>query len=112
MKTVSVVWISRHPLNVQNIEILREAFGDEIAISQFSKTLTEDELPSIVEYFGRDAKYVVVLPPNLIQKLLDLGVEVYRFIVERRLNPDGTVVIVPVGLERVKEIRYITERVV
>jgi len=107
-----VIWISRHPLNMKNIEILRKAFGEDITIKQLTKTLREEEVPDIVKYNGKEAKYVVVLPPNLIQAFLNEGVEVYRFVVERNLAEDGSVRIEPVGLERVKEIRYITERVV
>ena len=107
-----VIWISRHPLSLENIEILRKAFGDDIRIKQITKTLTEENVENIVEYNGTEAKYVVVLPPNLLQAFLDTGAEVYRFVVERELKEDGSVHIRPVGLERVKEIKYVTERVV
>ena len=109
---VRVIWISRHPLNLQNIEILKKAFGENITISQITKTLTPEDVASIIEHNGKNAKYVVVLPPNLIQKFLEQGAEVYRFIVERKLHDDGTVHIEPIGLERILEIKYTTERVV
>lgn len=107
-----VIWVSRHPLSMENIEILRKAFGDDIRIRQVTKTLTEEEVKGLVEYNGKDAKYVVVLPPNLLQALIDTGAEVYRFVVERKLKKDGSTDITPVGLERVLKIEYVTERVV
>lgn len=107
-----VIWISRHPLSLENIDILRRAFGDDIRIKQITKTLTPQDIVEIVDYNGKDAKYVVVLPPNLLQAFLDTGAEVYRFVVERELKEDGTVYIHPIGLERIKEIKYVTERVV
>jgi len=107
-----IIWISRHPLSMENIEILRKAFGDDIRIRQVMKTLTEEEIAELVDYNGTKTKYVVVLPPQLIQALLKNGAEVYRFIVERQMDETGHVTIKPVGLEQVKEIKYVTERVV
>ena len=110
--TTKIVWVSRHPLTMPNIQILRKAFGDDITIFQIAKTMTEDNIPEIVNMIGTDAKYVVVLPPNLIQAFIDAGAEVYRFVVERKTLPDGRVDLTPIGLEKVIRIVYETERVV
>ena len=106
-----IVWISRHPLTAENEDILRRAFGN-YTVSQISETVDEEKLRQIVAEHGREAKYVVVLPPQLIAALLREGAEVYRFLVEREVLPDGGVRITPVGLERVLRIEVVTERVV
>ena len=106
-----IVWVSRHNLTAENEDILRRAFG-EFTVSQVSETVDEQKLRQLVAEHGKDAKYVVVLPPNLISALLREGAEVYRFVVKREVLPDGGVRITPVGLEKVLRVVVETERVV
>jgi hypothetical protein len=98
-----VIWISRHRLLVENHLILRNAFG-EYCVVEVNERMDANRLKEIVEELGRDRVYVVVLPTHLIKVLLDLGVEVYRFItkdVEGRNLPVGLERIVDLEIERV-----------
>jgi len=110
---VKVVWVSRRPLTPEHIEILKKAFGKDIAIRQVDRALTVEGVLEMVEKHGEDAKYVTVLPPHLMKALVDTGVEVYKFTVEREYIPEvGKFIAIPTGLERVLEVKYITEKVV
>jgi len=108
-----ILWVSRHALTPKNMDILRKAFGENIMVKQIDKTLTPEDARVLVQKYGTDTKYVVVLPPHLIQELLDAGAEVYRFTVEREYNPEEEkYVVTPKGLEQILEIKYVTRRVV
>jgi len=88
---------------VENHLILRNAFG-EYCVVEVNERMDANRLKEIVEELGRDRVYVVVLPTHLIKVLLDLGVEVYRFItkdVEGRNLPVGLERIVDLEIERV-----------
>ena len=111
--SVRILWVSRHALTPENMDILREAFGDDIMIKQIDRTLTPEDIRALIKKYGTDTKYVVVLPPHLIQELLNAGAEVYRFRVEREYDPEtDQYVIRPVGLEQILEIKYVTRKVV
>jgi len=109
---VKIVWVSRHDLNEKNYEILEKAFGD-VEVYQYSDTVKD--VPELIEFadeVGADA-YVVVLPPHLIMELQKKDKRpIYRFVVERIVNDDGSVTVIPVGLERVVEVKIVTERIV
>jgi len=110
---VKLVWVSRHELNEKNLEILRKAFGDIVEVLQYKETVRDvNELVRFAESHNADA-FVVVLPPHLIQQLLQATDKpVYRFIVERKVKENGEVEFTPVGLERIVRIEVVTERVV
>jgi len=111
-KLGKLVWVSRHELTEENWRILRKAFRD-IEVVQFSQTVKDiRELVEFADRHGADA-FVVVLPPHLIQQLLQATDKpVYRFIVERKVKENGEVEFTPVGLERIVRIEVVTERVV
>jgi len=111
MSEVKVVWISRHELNEKNREILDKAFGSWELVDWIKETIAIEDIKTLVEKH-KDAKFVVVLPPNLLAEFLRFTNEVYRFIVEREVKPDGTAVFTPVGLEKITRIVIETERVV
>ena len=110
-KTV-LVWVSRHKLTSENHEILKRAFGD-YEVVQFSQTVTDvSELVKFANENDADA-YVVVLPPHLIQQLMNADRKpIYRFTVERIVDESGNAVFTPIGLERIVETRIVTERIV
>lgn len=107
-----LVWVSRHELNKKNWEILKKAFGD-VEVVQFKDTVQDiNELCDFARSVMADG-FIVVLPPHLIQQLLsNVKVPVFRFIVERKVDEQGNAEFIPVGLERIKEIKIITERIV
>lgn len=108
-----IIWISKHALTPRNMDILREAFGENIMVKQIDQTMTPESIQELVKKYGLETKYVVVLPPHLIQELLNTGAEVYRFIVSREYDPEEEdYVIYPKGLEQIVEIKYVTKRVV
>ena len=106
------VWVSRHELTDLNKQILKKAFGD-FDVVQFKDTVQDiKDLKQFADQRGADA-YIVVLPPHLIQQLLAIDKRpIYRFIVERKVNEQGDVTFTPIGLERIKEIKVVTERIV
>jgi len=108
----TLVWVSRHELTQLNHEILRKVFGD-YEIVQFKETVNDiQELIKFADDNNADA-YIVVLPPHLIQQLLSRDKRpVYRFIVERKIDEQGNAEFIPVGLERIVEIKIVTERIV
>ena len=110
-KTV-LVWVSRHELNEKNNEILKRAFGD-YEIVRFSQTVTDvSELVKFANENDADA-YVVVLPPHLIQQLMNADRRpIYRFVVNRIVDESGNATFVPIGLERIVKIEVVTERIV
>lgn len=108
---VRVVWISRHELNERNREILDRAFGRWEIVEWVRDTVDVQMLRELAEKH-RDAKFVVVLPPQLIMELLRHTNEVFRFIVDRKVREDGSAEFIPIGLEKIKEIKIVTERIV
>ena len=110
---VRMLWSSRHELNERNWEILKKAFGDNVEIVQYKDTVTDvNKLKEIADKNGVEA-YIVVLPPHLIQQLMQVDKRpIYRFVVDRKVKEDGSVEFVPIGLERIKEIKVVTERIV
>jgi len=109
-----LVWVSRHELTEENWRILRKAFGlEEIEVVQYTKTVEDiRELIEFADQHGADA-FVVVLPPHLIQQLLQATDKpVYRFVVEREVLPNGEAKFTPIGLERIVRVEIVTERVV
>ena len=110
-KTV-LIWVSRHKLTSENHEILRKAFGD-YEVVQYAETVTDvSELVKFANENDADA-YVVVLPPHLIQQLMNADRRpIYRFVVNRIVDESGNAVFTPIGLERIVEIRIVTERIV
>jgi hypothetical protein len=106
-----VVWISRHELNEKNREILTRAFGKWELAEWVRETVTAEDLKQLAEKH-KDAKFVVVLPPQLIAELLKYTKEVYRFVVDRRVDEQGNAVFIPIGLEKVVRIEIVTERIV
>lgn len=107
-----IVWVSKKPLTTDNVEILKQAFGDDLKIIQIARIIDVNDVAEIIDYNGIDAKYIVLLPPHLIKQFLKYGVEVYRFISERQLTEDGRAILTQVGLERIHDIKYVTERIV
>ena len=109
---VRLVWVSRHELTDLNKQILQKAFGD-FDVVQFKDTVQDiRDLKQFADQHRADA-YVVVLPPHLIQQLLAIDRRpIYRFIVERRLKENGEAEFIPTGLEQIKEIKVVTERIV
>ena len=107
-----LVWVSRHELTQKNHEILKKAFGD-YQIFQYKDTVQDiKQLKQFADEVKADA-YVVVLPPHLIQQLLAIDKRpIYRFIVERRLKENGEAEFIPIGLEQIKEIKVVTERII
>ena len=107
-----LVWVSRHSLLPENHTILRKAFG-EYEVFQYDKTI--ERIEELIEFANKvhaDA-YVVVLPPNLIAELIQKDKRpVYRFLVTRTVKDDGSAEFRPYGLEIIKEIRVVTERIV
>ena len=110
-KTV-LIWVSRHKLTSENHEILRKAFGD-YEVVQYAETIQDvSELVKFANENDADA-YVVVLPPHLIQQLMNADRRpVYRFVVNRTVSEDGNAVFTPIGLERIVKIEVVTERIV
>lgn len=106
-----VVWISRHELNEKNKEILDRAFG-EWRVEHWEKETVNGEKLGLLKAFHPDAKFVVVLPPQLIAELLKHTTEVYRFVVERKVDEQGNAEFIPIGLEKILRIDVVTERVV
>jgi len=106
------VWVSRHELTDLNKQILQKAFGD-FDVVQFKDTVQDiRQLKEFADQSKADA-YIVVLPPHLIQQLMQVDKRpIYRFIVERRLKENGEVEFIPIGLEQIKEIKVVTERIV
>jgi len=109
---MKLVWVSRHELTQRNNKILKQAFND-YEVTQFAETVNDvKELKAFADEVKADA-YVVVLPPHLIQQLLAIDKRpIYRFIVERRLKENGEAEFIPIGLERIKEIKVVSERIV
>jgi len=109
---VRLVWVSRHELTDLNKQILQKAFGD-FDVVQFKDTVQDiKQLRQFADQHRADA-YVVVLPPHLIQQLLAIDQRpIYRFIVERKVDEQGNAVFTPIGLEQIKEIKVVTERIV
>ena len=107
-----IVWVSKKPLTLDNVEILKQAFGEDLQIIQIAKTMDTNDVAEIIDYNGVDAKYIVLLPPHLIHQFTKQGVEVYRFISQKQITEDGRSILTQVGLERIYEIKYITERIV
>jgi len=109
---MKLVWVSRHELNEKNHEILKKAFND-YEVVQFTETVQDiKQLKQFADQHGADA-YIVVLPPYLIQQLMQVDKRpIYRFIVERKVDEQGNAVFNPIGLEQIKEIKVVTERVV
>ena len=107
-----LVWVSRHELTPQNHEILKHAFGD-YSVVQYADTINDvGDLKTFADKHGADA-YVVVLPPHLIQQLMNADRRpVFRFVVERTVDENGNATFVPIGLERIVEIKVVTERIV
>jgi len=106
------VWVSRHELTDLNKQILQKAFND-YEITQYKDTVQDvRDLKQFADQHGADA-YIVVLPPHLIQQLMQVDKRpIYRFIVERKVDEQGNAVFNPIGLEQIKEIKVVTERVV
>jgi len=110
---MKLVWVSRHELTPQNHQILKQAFGDDYEIIQYSQTVRDvRELKRFADDVGGDG-YVVVLPPHLIMELMKIDNRpVYRFIVERKVDEEGNVEFIPIGLEQILEIKVVTKRIV
>ena len=104
-----LLWISRHDLTQENKEILKKAFG-EFKVEQYSDTVDAEKIRELGQQ-GYDAA-IVVLPPQLLAPALRSFPAVYRFIVEREVKKDGTAVFTPTGLEKIVEVRIVTEQVV
>jgi hypothetical protein len=98
-------------LNEANKEILTRAFGEWVLVEWVRETVTAEDLKELAEKH-KDAKFVVVLPPQLIAELLKYTKEVYRFVVDRRVDEQGSAVFIPIGLEKIIKIEVVTERVV
>lgn len=113
MGHVKLVWVSRHSLTEKNWDILKCAFPQGVTLYQYRDTVSDvRELKEFADKVEADA-YVVVLPPHLIQQLMQIDRRpIYRFVVDRKLLPDGEVIFDPVGLERIVKIEVVTERVV
>ena len=107
-----LVWVSRHELTDLNKQILQKAFGD-FDVVQFKDTVQDiRDLKAFADQHRADA-YVVVLPPHLIQQLMQVDKRpIFRFVVERKVNEQGNVEFTPIGLEQIKEIKVVTERIV
>ena len=107
-----LVWVSRHELTDLNKQILQKAFGD-FDVVQFADTVQDvKELKAFADQHKADA-YIIVLPPHLTQQLMQTDKRpIYRFVVERRLKENGEAEFIPIGLEQIKEIRVVTERIV
>lgn len=107
-----VVWVSRHELTFENHLIMQRAFG-VVSVVQFRDTVNDvQELIKFAEDNDADA-FIVVLPPHLIQQLLQrTDKPVYRFVVEREVDEQGNAIFKPVGLERIVKIEFVTERIV
>ena len=111
MEMKKIVWVSRHELDERNKEILNRAFGSWELAKWVKDTVTPEKLKELTEEYS-DAAFVVVLPPQLLAELLRYTKEVYRFLVDREVNEDGTAIFTPTGLERVVRIEIVTERLV
>ena len=109
---MKLVWVSRHELTDLNKQILQKAFGD-FDVVQFKDTVQDiRQLKEFADQSKADA-YIVVLPPHLIQQLMQVDERpIYRFIVERKVDEQGNAVFNPIGLEQIKEIKVVTERIV
>jgi len=117
MGRIRFCWVSRHELNELNMEILNKAAEkmgyDEWDYVQFADTVNDvQELIDFANEYNCDA-YIVVLPPNLIMQLMQKDKKpVYRFVVDRVLDDKGNATFIPIGLELIKEIKIVTERIV
>jgi len=107
-----IVWVSRHGLDERNHRILQEAFKD-YEIVQYKETVKD--VGELIEFADENEAdvYIVVLPPHIVQQLLSKDKRpVYRFIVERKVDEEGNAEFTPVGLEKIVEVRIVTEKVV
>jgi len=96
-----VLWLGRQQVLRENWELMYRAFGEDISLVKIDDTLDEEAIDWLVNQYGTVAKYIAILPVELLAYLVSKGVEVYRF----KVVPEGKYVR-PISLCRVVRCEY------
>lgn len=90
-----VLWVSRHEMTTEQLNDLARVMASDIELTVWNQTVSS--VKELAEKIAAVDALAVVLPPDLLEELLDAAGEkpVLRAIAERR--PTGRIVTLPDG---------------
>lgn len=106
---MNILWLSRHAPTSKQMTELKKIFGNKIKIRQVSTTISSgEEVLALMKLYDCQ-EVVAVLPINLLEQIVTLGVKPIRAVMDRKFRKDGKAEFIFSHFERVEKIEVDTK---